>query len=894
MTLHAKGRLWHLGITLVSTFIILLNPIVARADNNVTRATLDNGLRVIIVRNALAPVVATSVNYLVGSNEAPEGFPGTAHAQEHMMFRGSPGLSADQLAMIGSEMGGNFNANTRESLTQYLFTVPAEDLDVALHIESLRMQAVADSADEWDKERGAIEQEVAQDVSNPGYVLYDKLRKAMFADTPYAHDALGTRPSFEKTTAKMLKQFHDTWYAPNNAVLVVVGDVDPDAALKSIKQLFGSIKSRQLPPRPPINLQPVKAATISVDTDRPSGFQMLAMRMPGLDSPDFPALEVLADVLSSHRFALYGLVPQGAALSAGFSLDPLPQAGMGYAEVAFTAGTDTKQLEQKVRAILANVVKHGVPPELVAAAKMQERRQAQFQKNSISGLASVWADAVTLYGLQSPDEDLQRIEGVTVADVNRVARKYLDLDHAISATMTPHGSGRPMPAKAGGFGGQESISLGKVTDVKLPDWADEALGRLTVPKSTLSPVVSTLPNGLTLIVQPEQVSDTVSLFGHIENRESVEAPPGQDGIDALLENLFEYGSTHLDRIALQQALDEIGAIENAGTSFSVKTLANHFDRGVALLADNELHPALPEPAFRTLQRQYAALLATRNQSPGFLVRRSLVHGLFPKGDPSRREATPDTVKSLTMDDVHAYYKQVFRPDLTTIVVMGNISPDAAKATVEKYFGGWTASGPKPHIDLPPAPDNKPDTVNVPDTSRVQDQVLLAQTMGLTRSDDDYYPLRLGDAVLGGSFYSTRLSIDLRKNRGLVYSVGSGLQGGKTRSLYFVQYACDPGNVGKARDIINQDLTQMRKTPVPRAELHRIKALLLRQIPLGESSVDAIAHGIINRRELGLPLDEPTVAARHYVKLTPDDVQAAFNKWIRPDDLVQVSQGPNPG
>src|ERR1700722_3845300 len=143
------------------------------AEPGILRATLSNGLRVVIVRNTLSPVVATSVNYLVGSDEAPAGFPGTAHAQEHMMFRGSTGLSADQLADIGSIMGGNFNANTRESVTQYLFTVPSEDLDVALHIEALRMADVSDAEADWDTERGAIEQEVAQDVSSPQYVMYD-------------------------------------------------------------------------------------------------------------------------------------------------------------------------------------------------------------------------------------------------------------------------------------------------------------------------------------------------------------------------------------------------------------------------------------------------------------------------------------------------------------------------------------------------------------------------------------------------------------------------------------------------------------------------------------------------------------------------------------------------
>src|SRR5579862_9290705 len=319
-------------------------PAVVPTARDVLRATLDNGLRVILVRNTLAPVVATSVNYLVGSDETPEGFPGLAHAQEHMMFRGSPGLSADQLADIGNVMGGNFNANTRESLTQYLFTVPAEDLDVALHLEAVRMQDVLDSAADWKQERGAIEQEVAQDLSNPSYILYSKVRSAMFAGTPYAYDALGTRPSFEKTTAAMLKKFHDTWYAPNNAILVVVGDVDPQATLLEVKQLFGSIKPKKLPPHPQIRLQAPQPASFSVDTDRPNGTLMIAMRVPGLDSPDFPALEVLADVLNSHRFDLYGLVPQGKALDAEFLLDPLPKAGIAYASVAFLAGEDPQAL----------------------------------------------------------------------------------------------------------------------------------------------------------------------------------------------------------------------------------------------------------------------------------------------------------------------------------------------------------------------------------------------------------------------------------------------------------------------------------------------------------------------------------------------------------------------
>src|SRR6185437_8655340 len=218
--------------------------------NSVLRKTLTNGMRVIIVKNDLAPVVATELNYIVGSKETPLGFPGTAHAVEHMMFRGSKGLDADQLADISAAMGGDFNADTRETVTQYFFTLPAEDLGIALKLESLRMRSVLSTDSLWKNERGAIEQEVAADMSNPTYVFFTKLLKALFKGSPYENSGLGTRPTFDKTTAVMLKKFHDSWYAPNNAVLVIVGNLDLQKTLDEVEKTFGTIPSVKLPARP--------------------------------------------------------------------------------------------------------------------------------------------------------------------------------------------------------------------------------------------------------------------------------------------------------------------------------------------------------------------------------------------------------------------------------------------------------------------------------------------------------------------------------------------------------------------------------------------------------------------------------------------------------------------
>src|SRR6185437_12440335 len=261
-----------------------------------------------------APVVATELNYIVGSKETPLGFPGTAHAVEHMMFRGSKGLDADQLADISAAMGGDFNADTRETVTQYFFTLPAEDLGIALKLESLRMRSVLSTDSLWKNERGAIEQEVAADMSNPTYVFFTKLLKALFKGSPYENSGLGTRPTFDKTTAAMLKKFHDSWYTPNNAVLVIVGNLDLQKTLDEVEKTFGTIPSVKLPARPVVNLQPVKSDTLKLPTDLPYGLALASFRMPGTEDPDYPAAKIMSDVLSSQRADLYGLVPQGKAL----------------------------------------------------------------------------------------------------------------------------------------------------------------------------------------------------------------------------------------------------------------------------------------------------------------------------------------------------------------------------------------------------------------------------------------------------------------------------------------------------------------------------------------------------------------------------------------------------
>ncbi len=606
---------------------------------DVTRVTLDNGLRVVVIRDPLAPVATLEENYLVGANEVPAGFPGLAHAQEHMAFRGCTGLTADQIAAIYAQLGGFMDAQTQQNTTQYFVTLPAQDLDLAMRIDSACMTDVQDSQDQWAQERGAIEQEVASDLSNPTYKFITRLNHDLFAGTPYEQDALGTKASFDQTTGEMLKDFYKKWYAPNNAILVVTGDVDPVNVLAKVKQYYGQIPRRPVGERPEVNLQPVKADSFELPSNLPYLLTGLAFRFPGTDDPDFAAARILTDVLASQRGALYDLVPQGKALGTDFDLvETYPKASAAFALAAVPSGTDPAPTIGEVKRILERYANEGLPADLVDAAKKGELAGAEFERNSISNLASTWSQTLAVEGRQSPDDMVEAIKRVTVGDVNRVAKKYL-LEPSVVGTLKPAASGEAVSSK--GFGGSEKAMSSPTKPVDLPVWAQESVKSLRVPEWTARPVDMVLKNGIRLIVQTERTSPTVTLVGSIKTQNQLQTPAGKDGVADILEGLFSYGTKTLDRVAFQKALDDIGASESAGASFSLKVLSQDFERGVQLLADNELHPALPKDAFSIVQQQTAELTGGELQSPNYKMERALLQALVPSGDPLLRETTPD-------------------------------------------------------------------------------------------------------------------------------------------------------------------------------------------------------------------------------------------------------------
>jgi zinc protease len=869
-------------------------PALPRDTTDVTKATLRNGLRVVIVRNTIAPVVSTVLTYLVGSRDDPPSVPGMAHANEHMMFRGTSDLSTSQLGTIATALGGTFNAETAETRTQYQFTVPAADLGYVLHIESDRMRGILALQSQWQNERGAIEQEVARDETAPGNDFFSDARQIAFHGTPYEHDGVGTKASFDRLTGPEILAFHERWYAPNNAVLVIAGDVDPAPTLAAVRAQFEAIPERTIPEHQAAHMQPLKRIVMRRATTLAYPLAALGFRMPGIESPDFLASYVLQGVLGAPGGELHALGETGQALDGDWqAANYFPEAQLSFAVAALAPGDNPDLMVHKLESIITGYAQHGVPPDLFEATKRRLIAEQELSRNSITALASDWADTIALDGETSIAHEQELIGEVTLADVNRAAKRYLDVNHAIIGALTPsasaNGAAPPGPAAA-----TKENPLGTEPAVtKLPDWAAPLVRDLSVPPSRLAPVVTTLPNGITLIVQPETISDSVFVYGSVKTAPSLQEPYGKEGVSRVLEQMFDYGTRSMDRIAFQRAQDAIDSQIDAGSAFGVQTTSMQFDRALALLAQNELTPRLDQDTLAVARRRAIDQLETELNSSHAIASQQAAEKLLPFGDPELRRPTVAGVQALSLDDVQAYDAKTIRPDLTTIVVIGNVTADHARDQIVRDFGDWHATGDPPALDLPAVPRNQPGEVKL-SIPVEQDYVSFEQVLPIGRSSAQFYPLLLGNAILGGGSLGpeqSRLFRDIRQNAGLVYSIDSQFVAHGARARFSIDYACDPRNAAHIQSLVEGELTQLRTQPVGDFELGLMKASMIRRVVIGDASVGSIGGSLLDDHANGLPLDENQRDAQALLATDAAAVQSAFAEQILPDHFVRTIEGP---
>ncbi|HTV74801.1 MAG TPA: insulinase family protein [Candidatus Acidoferrales bacterium] len=850
---------------------------------------LSNGLRVVVVEDHPASVVQTAMWYRFGANEETPGKTGLAHGLEHMMFRGTPSISSAGLDLISARLGAELDANTDNDYTHFYFVLPADRLDLALRIEADRMQHLSLREADWKLEKGAVLSEYDSDLSQPVTKLYDAVCRAATHARLCGLSALGERADIVRSTAADLRHYYREYYAPNNATLVITGDVKADDAFALAAREFGSIPARPLPQRSPLKATYTSGKSVTVTANFPYAVVDLAYPAPGAEDPGNGALQIVDSVINNQRSAFYtALVVSGITLGYQTSYDTNVHDGLYHVFFVLAPGHTGAQARVAFERTLAKTEADGFPADLVDAAKVAVAANAIYARESVSGLGDRVGYALGVEGISDPALDDERVQTATLDDVDNAAKTFL-------ATPSVVGILTPLVAKPG----QAAAPPSGVSDnfsnrapngpIVLAPWARAAINRPITIESKIDPVRFTLANGIRVLVQEVHANPTVFVSGSIESSPRFD-PVGKEGTGDLATTLLSYGSQKYDFTAQRRITDELAASIDLGDSFGAHGMAKDLGTLLDLLADGEEHPAFPPAYVELLRQQTLAGIAQRDQDPDYLASRAFQRLLLPPSDPELRESSIASVKAITTDDLRAYVHAYLRPDLTTISVVGDVDPDDVRAKLEAAFGTWTADGPKPDTSELPIPPPKPTTAFVT-TARDEVSVRLGQPVPSRRSPD-FYALNVMNEILGGGgTFDTRLMKEIRVKRGLVYSVSSSLDVDRYRGSLQFELEASPKNVAPAVAVLKSELVRMRNTPVTADELATAKTKIVAGALVSEEATDAIVARVDNIGGADLPSDYYKTLAQRYNTITIADVQRVARKYLLPGHLVEVFEGP---
>jgi zinc protease len=858
-------------------------------DRDVYQTRLKNGLQVIVIEDRVAPVVHTAMWYRFGSLYESPGKTGLAHALEHMMFRGTGTLSAGGLDDVVARLGAQMNGQTDYDYTDFVFDMPSDRVAIALQIEADRMQHAALKQSDWEIERRAVLNEIDGDESSPFFNLLARVRAAAYPGAAAGRTPIGVRSDVAHATAADLRTYYREWYAPNNAALVVAGDVGHDAVFALAQKDFGAIPARTLPAFHPAHPQATAGKVIEAQFPFPFEVLDLAYAVPGDTEPGEPAVSALAALIPNQRGPFYqSLVESNVALAIDANADTQLRGGLMHVFIVLNPGHHGDEAQQIFQSALDRTLQEGFDPDLVAAAKRSTLSERAFDADSIGGYADLVGYTYGIVGERDRDED-QRLAALTPADLLAAAKTYLArptvVGHLTPNDAPPAGSSQKADAAASDNFSDRTPS-GPIVE---PASIRAELRKPSVARSTLHPVEFVLPNGLRLIVQTKPDRPTVSVEGEIASSAAFVAP-GKEGIERLASALAGFGSRKYDFTALRKVADDLGASIDLGQDFSARGFAGDLNSLLSVLADGEEHPTFPDRWFALEQSQIANSIHSENSLSGILIDRAYLENLLPAGDPALRYATVDTVQSVTRDDLLAYTRRYWRPDLTTIAIVGDVTPDRARAAVDAAFGGWTAQGPRPSVSEAPLPAPHLGEAYI-GTAANQLFVQLGQR-AVARGSRDYDTFTLLTEILGGpGYFESRLWQQLRQRRGLVYSVTSQIKSDKDRGDLEIDLSASPQNAEHAISLVRRELERLRTQPVTPAELEDAKIRLVSQALLDEASAGGQLDQILTIGNDRLPLDYYSTLTQRYAAITARDVQRVARTYLQPDRLIEVFAGP---
>ncbi|MHA2938468.1 M16 family metallopeptidase [Vibrio sp. RC27] len=753
---------------------------------------LDNGMTVILSPDDSDPLVHVDVTYHVGSAREVQGNTGFAHFFEHMMFQGSKHVGDQQHFKYITEAGGELNGTTNRDKTHYFETVPANQLEKVLWLESDRMGFLLDAVSQrkFEIQRDTVKNERAQNYDNRPYgLIWEKMGETLYPRShPYSWQTIGYVEDLDRVDVNDLKSFFLRWYGPNNATLVIGGDIQIDQTLNWVNKYFGSIpKGPEVDdmPKAPAVINETRFVTIEDRIQQP----MVVVGWPTeyLGAETQVPLDVLSQVLGSGANSLLyqKLVKTNEAINAGAFQDcgELACTFYLYAMSSSTAPDALHTLYQQLLDIIQEVKSQGVNEERFEEIKGIAQADAIFALESVKGKVSQLAYNDVFF--DQPDRlqtNLSLLENVSMSDIDSVLSQFLvDKSHAV-LSVVPKGK-RDIAVQAVNFIPEErviqphkTIALNQLEFRNVEDDFDRS--EVPVVGDSLSIKVPELykhhfSNGITLMGTESLESPSVLFKLKLPAGERY-VDEGKEGLAELTASLIGEGSQSRTQEQIQAQLDRLGSSVSisAGhytTTVTVSALVKNFDQTLAIVDELLFHPRFDPKDLERLKQKMKEGVVYQQQKLTWQASQATRQVLFGDSLFSRiSDGTEQSIDSLTLEDVLAFYQQHYTPQGAQIVIVGDVNEGEAISSLD-FLGQWQGEYPPllaPQI-LPQQSEQKIYVLDHPGAT--QSIVRFVRTTKPFDATGELYLAQLANFNLAGNFNS-RMNQNLREDKGYTYGM----------------------------------------------------------------------------------------------------------------------------
>ncbi|HEX8844055.1 MAG TPA: pitrilysin family protein [Pyrinomonadaceae bacterium] len=867
---------------------------------------LKNGLEVILVEDHRLPLVAVNLWYHVGPANEKAGRTGFAHLFEHMMFQGSKHVGDDAHFKLLEGAGANdINGTTGFDRTNYFETLPSNQLELALWLESDRMGFLLDTLDnrKLANQRDVVRNERRQSRENAPYGLVTEgLYHQLFPKThPYYGVVIGSHADIEAARLNDVREFFKLYYSPNNASLAIVGDIDKAKTKALIEKYFGPIPAGQPVPKIDVTTPPITSERRAVVTDQ---VELPRVYMAWITDPIYKPgnaeADLLARIIGGGKYSrLYRRLVYEKQIAQDVNAFNQSTLLGSILTIQATAkpGVKPEDLEKAIDEELDAVRKEGVTQDQVDRARNLIQTQIVRGLETLGGFGGV-ADRLNQYNhyLGDPDylaRDLERYEKATPASVQKIAREKLSSSTRAVVYGVP---GKKViddvpktaeeekdAAPASSTGAQEG-----------QDWRAQQPGagvasRLSLP----TPKKFKLANGLTVMLVeqhnlPMVSASLVTLSGSEMN------PVDKPGLASFTADMMDEGTAKRSALQIADDVAQIGASLSTfsfsdASGINVSALKKNFDASLELMSDVALQPAFPQKDLDRVRNTRLTLIQQQRDNPNALATRVFNNAVYGNRHPYGfiELGTADSTKAMTREDMMNFWKAGYVPANAALVVAGDITEKELTALAEKYFGGWSGK---------PAPFKRPETeassarrIVVVDKPGAPQTALRIGHVGVARSNPDYVPLEVMNLGLGGLF-SSRINMNLREKNGYTYGAFSAFEYRRGAGPFYASSGVRTNVTAPAvREVFNE-LERMRSSRMTDDELKTAKDALARSLagPFETSgrTVGTIADLFI----YDLPIDFYNKLPARIDAVTAADVQRVAEKYLKPDSSVVVAVG----